>query len=107
MVGTGCRRISWIISSWLKLESLLVITPLLNISILPSYELFRSKLGRLVFLILDKLLVISLFLIDQFVFNFFIFLPAASAIFDKLELDTFAEEEVKSGESSLSSWISC
>ena len=49
--------------------------------------MFMSKAGRLFFLIQDKLLVMSLFLIDQFVFNFFIFLPAASAILDRFELD--------------------
>ena len=50
-----------------------------------------SKAGLFVFLILDKLLVMSFFLIDQFVLSFFIFLPAASAILDKLELEILLE----------------
>ena len=44
-------------------------------------------MGRLFLLIFDKLLVMSFFFIDQFVFNFFIFRPAASAIFDKFEFE--------------------
>ena len=37
----------------------------------------------------------SLFLMDQFVFSFFIFRPAASAILDKLELEILAGAELK------------
>ena len=52
-----------------------------------------SNAGLEVFLIRDKLLVMSLFLMDQFVLSFFIFLPAASAILDKLEFEILALAE--------------
>ena len=57
--------------------------------------MLRSKAGLGFFLIRDKLLVMSLFLMDQFVFSFFIFRPAASAILDKLELEILAGAELK------------
>ena len=57
---------------------------LLTTFLLPSGP--SPWLGLLVLLILLKLLVMSFFFMLQFVFNFFIFLPAASAIFDKFDV---------------------
>ena len=52
---------------------------------LPSLTMPSIIIGRLFFLILDRLLVMSFFLRDQFRLSFFIFLPAASAILERLE----------------------
>merc|ERR1719443_685628 len=85
LVGPPSGRAWW---GWamLLLDSLREIFRRPFTFVLPSVEIpLCSVNGRLLLLIFDRLLVMSFFFMDQFVLSFFIFLPAASAIFDKLE----------------------